>query len=183
LRRGQIMQGQDMRDNANVVNAMVPFANMFGYVNALRSLSRGRATFTMQFDHYAPVPRPEDDPPFRHGVDSVYRSGAPEDPQMKIPNPQMRAEWTTRHAQGRRQRRHGAVRRAEFTPLCTVSATRNCLKFARPEARALVTLDRDFGQVTRFPPEKSAGIIVLDVGPGTTLDGIIGRPQDFPDRP
>jgi len=57
------------------------------------------------------------------------------------------------------------------------------LKFARPEARALVTLDRDFGQVTRFPPEKSAGIIVLDVGPGTTLDGIIGTLQDFPDRP
>ena len=47
------------------------------------------------------------------------------------------------------------------------------------EARALVTLDRDFGQVTRFPPEKSAGIIVLDVGPTTTLDGIIGRLQDF----
>jgi predicted nuclease of predicted toxin-antitoxin system len=47
------------------------------------------------------------------------------------------------------------------------------------EARALVTLDRDFGQVTRFPPEKSAGIIVLDVGPRATLDGIVGRLQDF----
>ena len=55
-RRGQI-QGQDMRGNANVINAMVPLANMFGYVNKLRSMSQGRATFTMQFDHYAEVPK------------------------------------------------------------------------------------------------------------------------------
>jgi len=55
-RRGQI-QGQDMRGNANVINAMVPLANMFGYVNNLRSMSQGRATFTMQFDHYAEVPK------------------------------------------------------------------------------------------------------------------------------
>jgi elongation factor G len=54
-RRGQI-QGQDMRGNANVVNAMVPLMNMFGYVNNLRSMSQGRATFTMQFDHYAEAP-------------------------------------------------------------------------------------------------------------------------------
>jgi elongation factor G len=54
-RRGQI-QGQDMRGNANVINAMVPLANMFGYVNNLRSMSQGRATFTMQFDHYDQVP-------------------------------------------------------------------------------------------------------------------------------
>jgi elongation factor G len=54
-RRGQI-QGQDKRGNANVVNAMVPLANMFSYVNNLRSMSQGRATFTMQFDHYEPVP-------------------------------------------------------------------------------------------------------------------------------
>jgi elongation factor G len=54
-RRGQI-QGQDMRGNANVVNAMVPLANMFGYVGVLRSMSQGRATFTMQFDHYEQVP-------------------------------------------------------------------------------------------------------------------------------
>ncbi len=47
------------------------------------------------------------------------------------------------------------------------------------EGRALITLDRDFGQVTRFPPERSAGIVVLDVGPRTTLQGIIGRLQDF----
>src|SRR5258708_27441760 len=44
-RRGHI-QGQDMRGNANVTNAMVPLANMFGYVNTLRSMSQGRATFT-----------------------------------------------------------------------------------------------------------------------------------------
>jgi len=55
-RRGQI-QGQDMRGNANVINAMVPLANMFSYVNNLRSMSQGRATFTMQFDHYAEVPK------------------------------------------------------------------------------------------------------------------------------
>src|SRR6266567_3953843 len=54
-RRGHI-QGQDMRGNATVVNAMVPLANMFSYVNQLRSMSQGRATFTMQFDHYEQVP-------------------------------------------------------------------------------------------------------------------------------
>jgi elongation factor G len=54
-RRGQIL-GQDMRGNANVVNAMVPLANMFSYVSQLRSFSQGRAQFTMQFDHYEPVP-------------------------------------------------------------------------------------------------------------------------------
>ena len=54
-RRGQI-QGQDMRGNANVVKAMVPLAKMFGYVSQLRSMSQGRAQFTMQFDHYAQVP-------------------------------------------------------------------------------------------------------------------------------
>jgi elongation factor G len=57
-RRGQI-QGQDMRGNAVVVNAMVPLANMFGYVNTLRSFSQGRANYTMQFDHYEEVPRNE----------------------------------------------------------------------------------------------------------------------------
>ncbi len=57
-RRGQI-QGQDMRGNAVVVNAMVPLANMFGYVSNLRSFTQGRASYTMQFDHYAEVPRNE----------------------------------------------------------------------------------------------------------------------------
>ncbi len=55
-RRGQI-QNQEMRGNANVVNAMVPLANMFGYVNNLRSATQGRATFTMQFHHYDKVPQ------------------------------------------------------------------------------------------------------------------------------
>ena len=47
----------DQRGNARVIDAMVPLANMFGYVNTLRSASQGRATFTMQFDHYAQVPQ------------------------------------------------------------------------------------------------------------------------------
>jgi elongation factor G len=55
-RRGMI-QGQDMRGNATVVNAFVPLANMFGYVNTLRGMSQGRAAFTMQYDHYEPVPQ------------------------------------------------------------------------------------------------------------------------------
>ncbi len=55
-RRGQI-QSMDQRGNARVVNAMVPLANMFGYVNNLRSMSQGRAQYTMQFDHYDPVPQ------------------------------------------------------------------------------------------------------------------------------
>jgi elongation factor G len=55
-RRGQI-QEQEMRGNANVVHAMVPLANMFGYVNNLRSSTQGRANYTMQFDHYEQVPK------------------------------------------------------------------------------------------------------------------------------
>jgi elongation factor G len=55
-RRGQIA-GTDTRGNAQVVSAMVPLANMFGYVNQLRSMSQGRAQYTMQFDHYAQVPQ------------------------------------------------------------------------------------------------------------------------------
>jgi elongation factor G len=67
-RRSQI-QGQDTRGNASVVHAMVPLMQMFGYVNSLRSMSQGRATFRMQFDHYAPAPpSPEDDPPFRPAI-------------------------------------------------------------------------------------------------------------------
>ncbi len=54
-RRGQIA-GTDTRGNAQIVNAMVPLANMFGYVNALRSFSQGRASYTMLFDHYEEVP-------------------------------------------------------------------------------------------------------------------------------
>ena len=55
-RRGQVT-GQEQRGNAIAINAMVPLANMFGYINTLRSMSSGRAQFTMQFDHYDPVPQ------------------------------------------------------------------------------------------------------------------------------
>ncbi len=54
-RRGQI-QGTDTRGNAQIVDAMVPLANMFGYVNELRSFTQGRAQYSMQFSHYEPVP-------------------------------------------------------------------------------------------------------------------------------
>jgi elongation factor G len=55
-RRGQIT-GMDQRANARVINAMVPLASMFGYVNTLRSMSQGRAQFSMVFDHYEQVPQ------------------------------------------------------------------------------------------------------------------------------
>ncbi len=55
-RRGQV-NGMDSRGNARVVNAEVPLANMFGYVNNLRSMSQGRAQYTMHFDHYEQVPQ------------------------------------------------------------------------------------------------------------------------------
>jgi elongation factor G len=55
-RRGQV-KNQEMRGNATVIRADVPLANMFGYINTLRSSSQGRAAYTMQFAHYAEVPR------------------------------------------------------------------------------------------------------------------------------
>jgi elongation factor G len=55
-RRGQVT-GMDQRGNARVIMAMVPLANMFGYVNTLRSMSQGRAQYTMHFDHYEQVPQ------------------------------------------------------------------------------------------------------------------------------
>ncbi len=55
-RRGQI-RDQQMRGNATVIRAYVPLANMFGYINTLRSMSTGRAQYTMQFAHYADVPK------------------------------------------------------------------------------------------------------------------------------
>jgi elongation factor G len=63
-RRGQIL-GTSARGNAQIVNAMVPLANMFGYVAQLSSLSNGRATFTMAYSHYQAVitPDPDDFPP------------------------------------------------------------------------------------------------------------------------
>jgi elongation factor G len=54
-RRGQVT-GMDSRGNARVVDAMVPLGSMFGYVNTLRSMSQGRAQYSMQFDHYEQVP-------------------------------------------------------------------------------------------------------------------------------
>jgi elongation factor G len=54
-RRGTLT-GLDMRANARVIQAEVPLASMFGYVNSLRSMTQGRATYTMQFDHYDQVP-------------------------------------------------------------------------------------------------------------------------------
>ena len=54
-RRGQI-QGTDSRGNAQTVEAMVPLANMFGYVNQLRSFTQGRASYSMEFSHYDEVP-------------------------------------------------------------------------------------------------------------------------------
>jgi len=55
-RRGQV-NGMDQRGNARVITAMVPLANMFGYVNTLRSMSQGRAQYSMHFDHYSEVPQ------------------------------------------------------------------------------------------------------------------------------
>ena len=55
-RRGQI-NTQEQRGNATVITAMVPLANMFGYINALRSMSQGRAQYSMFFDHYDKVPQ------------------------------------------------------------------------------------------------------------------------------
>jgi elongation factor G len=55
-RRGQV-NNMDQQANARLITAMVPLASMFGYVNTLRSMSQGRAQFTMQFDHYEQVPQ------------------------------------------------------------------------------------------------------------------------------
>jgi elongation factor G len=55
-RRGQV-EGLEPRGNAQVIRARVPLATMFGYATALRSMTQGRATFTMQFDRYEQVPQ------------------------------------------------------------------------------------------------------------------------------
>ena len=55
-RRGQI-EATESRSNATVITAIVPLANMFGYVNTLRSMSQGRAQYSMFFDHYEKVPQ------------------------------------------------------------------------------------------------------------------------------
>ena len=51
--------GSEPRGNATAINAFVPLVNMFGYVGNLRGMSQGRAQFTMQFEHYAEVPKAE----------------------------------------------------------------------------------------------------------------------------
>jgi elongation factor G len=61
-RRGHV-QGTDSRGNAQVATAMVPLANMFGYINTLRSMSQGRAQYSMEFHHYEEVRLPDDDDP------------------------------------------------------------------------------------------------------------------------
>jgi elongation factor G len=58
-RRGQV-QGMDSRGNAQVISAMVPLANMFGYVSTLRSMTQGRAQYSMRFSHYEQAPPPYD---------------------------------------------------------------------------------------------------------------------------
>ena len=55
-RRGNV-GGMNQRGNARAIDAMVPLANMFGYINTLRSMSQGRAQYSMQFDHYEQVPQ------------------------------------------------------------------------------------------------------------------------------
>ena len=59
-RRGSV-GGMDQRGNARAIDAMVPLANMFGYINTLRSMSQGRAQYSMQFDHYEQVPQAVED--------------------------------------------------------------------------------------------------------------------------
>ena len=55
-RRRGVLQGQDDSPSGKIINAMIPLGEMFGYATALRSMSQGRATFTMEFDHYAEAP-------------------------------------------------------------------------------------------------------------------------------
>jgi elongation factor G len=54
-RRGRII-GMDMQGNAQIIKAMCPLANLFGYTSELRNMTQGRASFTMQFEHYEAVP-------------------------------------------------------------------------------------------------------------------------------
>jgi len=56
-RRRGLLQGQDDTPSGKTINAMVPLGEMFGYATSIRSLSQGRATFTMEFDHYAEAPK------------------------------------------------------------------------------------------------------------------------------
>ena len=55
-RRRGVLQGQDDSPSGKIVNAMIPLGEMFGYATSLRSMSQGRATFSMEFDHYEEAP-------------------------------------------------------------------------------------------------------------------------------
>jgi elongation factor G len=55
-RRRGLLQGQDDTPSGKTIDAMVPLGEMFGYATTIRSLTQGRATFTMEFDHYAEAP-------------------------------------------------------------------------------------------------------------------------------
>jgi translation elongation factor EF-G len=66
-RRGEVI-GKSKLDNGIRVDALVPLANLGSYKNALRSMTQGRSTYTMEFARYAPVPLPDDDPPKRPAV-------------------------------------------------------------------------------------------------------------------
>jgi elongation factor G len=67
-RRVERQLGVEIRRRAEVVRALVPLANMFGYANSLRLMTHGRGAHYMVFDHYSPVPRWPDDDPFRPAV-------------------------------------------------------------------------------------------------------------------
>jgi elongation factor G len=60
--------GLETRGNVQVIHVLVPLANMFGYANSLRQLTQRRGAYGMVLDHYAPIPGPDDDDPFRPAV-------------------------------------------------------------------------------------------------------------------
>jgi elongation factor G len=68
-RRRGLLQGQDDSPSGKIINAMVPLGEMFGYATSLRSMSQGRATFTMEFDHYAEAPSNIADAVIKKGPD------------------------------------------------------------------------------------------------------------------
>nr|WP_283833246.1 hypothetical protein [Bradyrhizobium diazoefficiens] len=67
LRRGQV-HVTDVADEAVAIDAIVPLMTMFGYAASLGLMSQGQATCAMHFDHYASIPSPESDPPFRPAI-------------------------------------------------------------------------------------------------------------------
>ena len=78
-RRGMV-QGSEALPSYTIINAMVPLANMFGYINTLRSLSSGRAQFSMQFDHYEPVPKV----PVKRGSGGLRRTAGQYRPATRL---------------------------------------------------------------------------------------------------